>query len=61
MEIRDIHSIELDRSSPFRHCIRVKDKAENTLQEIPVSEVAGYEKLMVVVNAWQNHKDYKGI
>jgi len=60
MKISDIVSIELDRSKPFSHVIRIKDKAENTLQEIPVSEVAGYEKLMVVVNAWTNHKDYKG-
>ncbi len=60
MEIRDIHSIELDRSKPFNHVIRIKDRNEDTLQEIPVSEVAGYEKLMVVVKAWSEHWDYKG-
>ena len=60
MEISDIKSIELDRSVMFRHCIRIKDTTEHTIELIPVKENVGWEQFKEVVFAWTTHPDYNG-
>ena len=52
MEIADIHSVELDMSVPFNHCIRIKDKFGDSLQVVPVKENAGNEQLALITEAW---------
>jgi len=58
MNIADVKSIELDRSVPFKHCIRLKDATGYTLETIPISETAGWEKFVEITKAWENHPDY---
>ena len=55
MEVNDIHSVELDMSKPFNHCIRIKDKSGHSLQVIPVKENAGNEQLRLITEAWLAH------
>ncbi len=58
MEIKDIKSVELDRSVPFKHVIRLKDATGHSLEVIPVNEADGYAQFTVVYKAWVNHKDF---
>ena len=60
MEISDIASIELDRTRPFKHKILIKDSTGYVLQEISVTETAGWEKLATVYKAWVEHPDFAG-
>lgn len=50
-QINKITSIELDRSKPFRHVIRIK-QGDFTLETIPVKETNGNEVLQIVTKAW---------
>lgn len=52
MDIKKINSIELDRSKTFNHRILIKDITGYVLEEIPVTQVAGIEKLMIINKAW---------
>jgi len=52
MQVSDIHSVELDMSVPFNHCIRIKDKNGDSLQVVPVKENAGNEQLALITEAW---------
>lgn len=61
MNIANIRSIELDRTKPFKHEILIKDDTGFIMERIPVTEVAGWEKLNEVYQAWCNHPDYKGL
>jgi len=58
MRISDVKSIELDRSVPFKHCIRLKNGIGETLELIPISETGGWEKFIEVTKAWENHPDF---
>ena len=60
LEISDIRSIELDRSTPFHHCIRMKDASGHSLEIIKVNEVDGWAQFVHVYKAWSSHKDFKG-
>jgi len=55
MQVEDIHSVELDMTTPFRHVIRIKDKTGHSLQVVPVKENAGNEQLALITNAWLSH------
>jgi hypothetical protein len=57
MKISDIHSVELDRTKPFNHVIRIKDKHGHSLQVVPVKENVENEQLKLITNAWLNHPD----
>ena len=52
MQVSDIHSVELDMTTPFHHCIRIKDKNGDSLQVVPVKESAGNEQLALITEAW---------
>ena len=58
MNISDIHSIELDMTKAFNHCIRIKDKSGNSIQVIPVREDVANEQLAVIYKAWASHPDF---
>ena len=58
MEINQIKSIELDRSKPFKHCIRVKDATGHTIEIIPVKESTGWEQFNEVWKALCAHPDF---
>ena len=50
-EIDKITSIELDRSKPFNHVIKIKQ--DNYIAEtIPVSETQGNQVLQQITEAW---------
>jgi len=55
MDVSDIHSVELDMTTPFHHVIRIKDKAGNSLEVIPVKENVASEQLALVTQAWLSH------
>jgi len=55
MEVSDIHSVELDMSVPFNHCIRIKNKHGESLQVVPVKENAGNEQLRLITESWLSH------
>ena len=57
MEISDIHSVELDMTVPFNHCIRIKDKFGHSIQVVQVKETAANEQLALITSAWLAHPD----
>ena len=58
MRISQIDSIELDRSKPFNHCVRIKDAMGNSIQVVPVKESAGWEQFSVIYKAWVSHEEF---
>ena len=58
MKISQIDSIELDRSKPFNHCVRIKDAMGNSIQVVPVKESAGWEQFSVIYKAWAEHPEF---
>ena len=57
MDVSDIHSVELDMTKPFNHCIRIKDKHGDSLEVIPVKENVASEQLALVTHAWLSHPE----
>ncbi len=58
MEIKNVKSIELDRSIPFRHVVKLKDSTGHTLETIPVNESTGWEQFSLIYKSWCNHPDF---
>lgn len=52
MEINQISSIELDRTKPFAHVIKMKDEHGYVLEEVKVLESNGNEVLAKITEAW---------
>jgi len=50
-QLTDITSVELDRSKPFKHVIRLKN-GDTTLEVIPVTETQGDAMLQKITKAW---------
>jgi len=60
-QISKIRSIELDRTTLFKHKILLKDEAGWILEEIPVKENNGWEVFKMIYEKWVNHPSYKGM
>jgi len=60
MEIKDIKSLELDRTKAFQHCIRFKDYAGMTMEVLMVNDSEEWAQFEKVYRAWVNHPDYNG-
>lgn len=60
MNIRQIKSIELDRSKPFNHKVLIKDETGYVMQEIKVEESKGWEQFALIYKAWCEHPDFNG-
>ena len=60
MEIRQIASIELDRSKPFKHEILFRDSTGYILDRQLVDESKAWEQFKVVYEAWCNHPEFNG-
>ena len=58
LQISQIKSVELDRSKPFHHVIRLKDANGHSLEVIPVNESTGYEQFKAVYIAWASHESF---
>jgi hypothetical protein len=58
MNIKDIKSIELDRSKPFNHVVRIKDITGHSIQVIPVKESNEWEQFQTIFKAWAEHPDF---
>jgi len=57
VQISQIHSVELDRSRPFEHCVRIKDSHGHSIQVIPVKESNEWEQFKLVYEAWASHPE----
>ena len=55
--ISKIGSIELDRSVPFSHVVRIKDRTGYSLEVIPVQESTGFEQFKLIYESWAKHPD----
>ena len=58
MQISQIKSVELDRSVPFNHCVRIKNSLGDSIQVIPVKESNEWEQFQTIFKAWAEHPDF---
>ena len=58
MQISQIHSVELDRSVPFNHCVRIKNSIGDSIQVIPVKESNEREQFSLIYKTWAEHPDF---
>ena len=58
MDISTIASVELDRSVPFHHTIRIKDHTGFTMETIPVNDSTGWEQFEEVWVALCKHPEF---
>ncbi len=61
MKISQVASIELDRTTPFRHEVLFKDVHGYVLDRVPVEESKGWEQFSLIYQKWASHPDFNPI